>query len=330
MKRINWLDTTRGLAFLMVIYSHLEYCDSLIMRFFSPVFLTMFFFVSGYLFKENCSFNKVFEQRTRTILLPFLIMGGGMITLSNILTFNDKVPLTDAIKGLLFQNGENELLWFVAALYVYSIAFYWIERWSGNTNRLLIVCLVLFLLNTAYSIWLHGPSIPWHVHSVGFGCFYMGLGKWYRHNEERINSIIQWKWIVLGLALYIAYIFIFNFHVSYAGSKKVVDALFITIIGLAIMIYGCKWCFDKNKFLLFVGANTLFYFAFHGKVYSLLQTILRKLLESTEYQLSYIEFDVTGFIIVFLDAIILIIPAIIINKYLPFILGRGFKLWKTD
>ena len=76
MKRINWLDTTRGLAFLMVIYSHLEYCDSLIMRFFSPVYLTMFFFVSGYLFKENYSFNKVFEQRTRTILLPFLIMGG--------------------------------------------------------------------------------------------------------------------------------------------------------------------------------------------------------------------------------------------------------------
>lgn len=60
----------------MVIYSHLDYCDSQIMRFFSPVYLTMFFFVSGYLFKEDCSFNKVFEQRTRTIFLPFLIMGG--------------------------------------------------------------------------------------------------------------------------------------------------------------------------------------------------------------------------------------------------------------
>lgn len=45
------------------------------MRYFSPVFLTMFFFVSGYLFKENCSFSFVLEQRTRTILLPFLTLG---------------------------------------------------------------------------------------------------------------------------------------------------------------------------------------------------------------------------------------------------------------
>lgn len=75
--RLKWLDIARGLAFLMVIYSHLKYKDDMVMRYFTPMFLTMFFFVSGYLFKENCSFAKVLEQRTRTILLPFLTFGGG-------------------------------------------------------------------------------------------------------------------------------------------------------------------------------------------------------------------------------------------------------------
>lgn len=74
-KRILWLDVSRGLAFLMVVYSHLEYTNDSVMRYFSPVFLTTFFFVSGYLFKEKCSFSKVFEQRTRTLLLPFLALG---------------------------------------------------------------------------------------------------------------------------------------------------------------------------------------------------------------------------------------------------------------
>lgn len=74
--RLKWLDIARGLAFLMVIYSHLKYKDDMVMRYFTPMFLTMFFFVSGYLFKENCSFAKVLEQRTRTILLPFLTLGG--------------------------------------------------------------------------------------------------------------------------------------------------------------------------------------------------------------------------------------------------------------
>lgn len=32
-KRIGWLDVSRGIAFLMVIYSHLDFCDSNIMKF---------------------------------------------------------------------------------------------------------------------------------------------------------------------------------------------------------------------------------------------------------------------------------------------------------
>lgn len=41
-KRIHWLDVSRGLAFLMVIYSHLEYSNDAVMRYFTPVFLTSF------------------------------------------------------------------------------------------------------------------------------------------------------------------------------------------------------------------------------------------------------------------------------------------------
>lgn len=101
-KRINWLDISRGLAFLMVIYSHLEFCNDSVMRYFSPVYLTTFFFVSGYLFKENCSFSKVFEQRTRTLLLPFLALGMIMIGMNQVLSFHEHIPFWDRVKGLLY------------------------------------------------------------------------------------------------------------------------------------------------------------------------------------------------------------------------------------
>lgn len=35
--RLKWLDISRGIAFLMVIYSHLEYKDDMIMRYFSKL-----------------------------------------------------------------------------------------------------------------------------------------------------------------------------------------------------------------------------------------------------------------------------------------------------
>lgn len=311
----------------MVIYSHLEYSNEFVMRYFSPVFLTTFFFVSGYLFKENCSFGKVFEQRTRTLLIPFLALGIIMILLSQVLTFNEKIPFIDEIKGLLFQNGQNQLLWFIAALYIYSIIFYWIERVANSPKRLLIISIILFLLNYVIVL-MEFPPIPWHVSSFGFACFYMGLGKYYKEKEQKINTFTDNKWIIVTLLIiYILLISVFDLRISFGGGKFVVDALSVTIPGLIIMIYVSKHIVQNSKFLLFVGANTLFYFAFHGKVYSLLQTICHKTFSAELLSMNDVQ-NIIGFVIVFLDAIILILPTMFLNKYCGFLLGKGYKLWR--
>ena len=54
--RLNWIDVSRGIAMLMVIYSHLFYCSNIVMNYLSPIFLTAFFFISGYLQKDNYNF----------------------------------------------------------------------------------------------------------------------------------------------------------------------------------------------------------------------------------------------------------------------------------
>lgn len=312
----------------MVIYSHLEFTNENVMRYFSPVFLTTFFFVSGYLFKENCSFTKVFEQRTRTLLLPFLALGIIMILLSQVLTFHDKIPIFDEVKGLLLQNGTNQLLWFVAALYVYSIIFYWVERFSKNATTLLVISIGLFVLNWGYSR-LNLPSIPWHVNTFGFACFYMGMGKYYKEKEGILNQYLDNKWMVSSsFIIYVAIVTLLDLHVSFNGSKYLIDSLVVTTLGLIVMLYVSKHILENCRFLLFVGANTLFYFAFHGKGYSLLQTLSYKIIPE-EYLNSCGVRDVLAFAITFLDALILILPAMFVNRYFSFLLGKGFKLWKV-
>lgn len=312
----------------MVIYSHLEFRNDIIMHYFSPVFLTTFFFVSGYLFKENCSFGKVLEQRTRTLLLPFLSLGMIMILLSQVLTFNAKVPLWDEVKGLLFQNGTNQLLWFVAALYVYSVIFYWIERYSKGNKALLLVSVGLFILNWIYAR-LELPSIPWHIDTFGYACFYMGMGKWYKENETSVNRYIDNKWLVMcASVIYVAVISLFHLNISFCGSTYLLDSLVITNLGLIVMLYVSKHIWNNSRFLLFIGANTLFYFAFHGKVYSLLQTLCHKLISEDLLAVSFVHYGLGG-VITILDAMILILPAILVNRYCPFLLGKGFKLWKV-
>lgn len=325
-KRIHWLDIVRGVAFLMVIYSHLKFSDDSIMQFFSPVFLTSFFFVSGYLFKEKQKFLVVLEQRTRTLLIPFLIYGFILIGLSQIISFKEPIPLVDRIKSLLFQNGQNELIWFIAALYLYSLFFFWVDKVSKSDRILLVFGVLLFLFNSIYSL-MKGPPLPWHLHTIGFGCFYMALGKWFKSSEKIIEKYMTPLYLFIGWMLYILLILFTKKTCSFAGDDTVIFSFTLTLIGLFIFIGICKNKIMNNKFFLFVGANSLFYFAFHGKVYSVLETATAKLYTENIIQETFTTNTIIAFTIVLLDALILIIPCKIMNKYFSFISGKNYKLW---
>lgn len=74
-QRVQWLDSIRGVSFLIVIYIHCTFFDSMPLRnYLMPVMLTSFFFVCGYLHKD-VGFAKFLEQRTRTLYIPSVILG---------------------------------------------------------------------------------------------------------------------------------------------------------------------------------------------------------------------------------------------------------------
>lgn len=325
-KRILWLDIVRGVAFLMVIYSHLRFSDNSIMQFFSPVYLASFFFISGYLFKEKQKFLVVLEQRTRTLLIPFLIYGFILIGLSQIVSFNEPISLADRIKGFLSQNGHNELIWFVASLYLYSLFFFWVNKVSKSDRILLFLGVLLFIFNSIYSL-MKGPHLPWHLHTIGFGCFYMALGKWFKSSEKIIEKYMTPLCLFIGCMLYILLILFTRKTCSFSGDDTIIFSFTLTLIGLFVFIGICKNKIMNNRFFLFVGANSLFYFAFHGKVYSVLETATAKLYTENIIHESFTTNTIIAFTIVLLDALILIVPCKVMNKYFSFISGKNYKLW---
>lgn len=173
------------------------------------------------------------------------------------------------------------------------------------------------------------PSIPWHIDVAGFACFYMALGKYYKHHENKIDKIVSNKVLILLLIIYSLSIWHFDLKFNFYGSRYIIDSLIITIIGLILCVYISKRFLQNNKFLLFVGSNTLFYFAFHGKIFAVLQVILKKIVPTYIIGQNHLSDFGIAICIVLLDAIILIIPMMIVNKYFPQILGKGFKLWKA-
>ena len=152
-KRLAWLDVSRGFAMFMVIYSHINMQSgpTHIMIFFRPIYLSIFFFVSGYLTKENFSFNGFFEHRTRTILFPFLFWGGVLILISQIYSINEEpIGLMDSFKELLSQYSDREhinTLWFLPFLYLSSIAFFILFNSAKVIEHSLYIAILCYFLN---------------------------------------------------------------------------------------------------------------------------------------------------------------------------------------
>ncbi len=77
-----------------------------------------------------------------------------------------------------------------------------------------------------------------------------------------------------------------------------------------------------NRYISFIGANTLTYFGLHGKLYAVIETVLGKFSLYGALLDNAFTSSVVAIVITVAMSLILIVPAIIINRWLPWILGR--------
>ncbi len=333
-QRITWLDTTRGLAFLVVIYVHIHcFMPTSVVSYLSPFFLCMFFFVSGYLSKSGRSFSYVFEQRTRTLFIPQLLFGLYIILLQQIhTTQSETMPIGEYFLQLFWhctsKTGGHHGLWFVAALYSYSILFYWIQRWCVNKKKFFIVALLLFIANWWYKYILNGPQCPWYLHEVGFGVFYMSLGYLFRSGVE--DSVDKWfdeNKLICLMIIYAILITVLGSKISHLGSPFLADAIIISIMGIAICIYLCKYYLYKIKLLNYIGSNSLLYFGFHHKILVIISLFFAKLYTTGLVCHNLFIDELLRWAAILIIALVTIIPTYIVNRWLPWVTGKGYKLW---
>lgn len=324
-KRIGWLDSSRGIAFLVVLYSHLDFSNPTILKYLTPFFLTAFFFVSGYLFKTETTFAKVLEQRVRTLFIPFVIYGTLMLALRQFASFKSNViPFKDAFISMITQDGSDSSFWFIPSLFIFSLFFYWLAKPCKTGKAFLLLAIVLFVANwSAKKFGL--PQLNYRMDTMGYACAYMALGKAFKIYEASIAKLMSLKIVVPTFAIYLALTTFDPIRISYTGSPYLIDALVISILGLFLLIFISRYA-EKSKFIVFVGSNSLLYFCLHGKAYALVQAVVYKVSSPSLIE-NPIAFTVTGFLVAIISALLLIIPILAINKWLPFTTGKGFKLW---
>lgn len=345
VKRIEWVDIVKYICIIMVMLSHLETRTEIWKVFYSPFFLSAFFFSAGYVYKQRGDFKEFLYKKIRQLLAPWLIFSVFNLALSHTISFNTHESFLEELKWNFLQiRGQGDSIWFVAALFVAFMPFYFFIQWyetksqkmnGGYCRNCLIAVTFAWLLSFASILYTrlvpadifpwNTTSLPWHIEYMFQAMFYMVLGYMFRHNiETSFDKYNIPKTRIAALLVYLVLVF-----VPYFGKMKmpmVVDILYqylTSIVGIATLILIAK-VVKANKYINYVGQNTLIYFALHGKAYSIIQTLLKKF--AVDFYSTVLNSVVTSSVfclgLSLILSVILIVPAYIINRWFPFIVGR--------
>lgn len=168
-------------------------------------------------------------------------------------------------------------------------------------------------------------ALPWHIEYMFQAMFYMVVGYVFRqHFEEWFDKHNILKTRIVLCSIYMLMVFIPYFSkIQMPFILGIINNYTISIIGIVAVVLIAK-AVSSNKYINYVGQNTLIYFALHGKVYSLIQTLLKKFAGRFYFLvLKDVTFSsVFCLALSLLLSVILIVPAYIINRWFPFIMGR--------
>jgi len=315
--------------------------------------MPFFFLLAGYFYKHQSNFFRFFKGKIKTRLVPVLFFCFLMLPFClayDGLTLHAIAYRSYAYRLMLMISGKpflNNVMWFVICLFtVEFIAFYVfsVMNISLEKRALIIVCILAYIVGyiVNYLMLSHCVTIEditgikknfWYIHeaviSFSFYCLGIFLKK---SNCLKCGWHIGRKLSFLAICLVILFI-TFDLNdgpfgkynlpaVSMAGGSHGHFIWFpvTACAGIFAMIF-CAQVTIKNKFLLYVGRNTLILLGLSGFWHLFLnQEIVLYCLALNEKNSLIISFY---FLVISVLSIFLCLPFVIfLNKYAPWVVGR--------
>lgn len=284
--REEWLDVAKAVAIMAIVFSHAGVDVSPFSYFYVP----LFFFASGYVFKDKgiiALVNRLFKR----LYLPFVCANIVVLLAHNILymfhVWNYKVDgtfLWNGILGILrFNIVENIMAqcWFLVALFAVNTGFYLIYRTLGKFQYYKeLICGAAVLLGVVAIVWNEQiPQVTWgnctiiEVTFVGIMFFCAG---WITKECGLIDIIKKNMQVALALILSISILILLKYEFSgntfdyrpmnFSNWSTIIPVAFIGIIWTIILILCLlEISFSKKimGMLAYIGKHTMPVLLFH-------------------------------------------------------------------
>ena len=344
--RLRYFDMAKGLGIILVVLGHIEYISEPLRTWISSFHMPLFFIVSGMLIchknESGQPLSSLIKKKARGILIPYLYFSllYFVIDILNV-RFGKITPETfvkDNIASLTFYGVS--VLWFLPALFLAQILFLFLVKRTGRPLFALIASLVIavsaYLLQLSLGpVYTASESSLLITSAIDFlrvflrsmiATAYVAVGFVLFPLIEKEGSFSV-KQLIAGIAAFLLNLplCLINGCVDYHYMiLNTVPLTFLcALLGSLSIILICKNMKPLDP-LCFFGKNSLIVMSTHVNTYVLYAAIqIAWAIDTvvTRAKLYIFLFNIMAFTFLF-EALIIVI----INRFFPFVLGKGSLL----
>jgi fucose 4-O-acetylase-like acetyltransferase len=279
-KRIEWIDTAKGIGLLLVMLGHLHvpYMSAWIYTFHMP----LFFFLSGVVFSgDKYSFKEFCIKRMKSLVVPYFCLG--FVIYLFYVIMNVMVGPENGLYGTNMDMLKNFLIqehfwtiWFLACLFVVEIMWYWIwkifSRWLVAPVVVSVGICIIGLLRYR----LGYGSLPWNFDVALVAQFFFYIGycfKCSRQIKQLVDEMQKNTYLICAAIMFLINVVAGFLCIRLSGESldmsigmygKEVLTILSALAGTLFVVLVSKKV--SNKFLTYLGQNTMVLFAWHSRI----------------------------------------------------------------
>ena len=329
-QRISWIDMAKGYGTILVIFAHIHY--GLLRTWIYTFHMPLFFFLSGYVFKENYGFGEFLKKKVKTIVIPYFCLGLPMVLYEAWrISGGRKEQLSQSMWSLFKDLVRQErlwTLWFISCLFCLNILFYVLVKVCRKLWILGVVSAVLPVLGLMYYK-AGGGYWYWNADAAFMALPFFFAGYLMKQYASMVDAFLQVKWrkwtLFCGLLVTNLVCGVLSldregtglemFYSKYGNPVFTYASAFAGIVCVLILARCATY-----RPICYLGENTMLYYAWH-------QTIMMPVVEGLLASIGITALVGTGMLykIIWLLVIIGITTAciwIMKKLHLDFMLGR--------
>lgn len=316
-ERLTYLDVAKGIGILLVVIGHVYAFNRQIVDRFFVIWLysfhmPLFFIISGMLiaYKDEKDIWKFVKKRIKGILIPYVFFSIFSIIVFAIVNDFSREVFVQNVKATICGVGIDTL-WFLPALFFGEVIFFVLRNLLKNKYVICIISAIIYTLGN------------FMMKDYGLICLFLGriciavgfimIGNYTMNLIRKRNMPLYGLIVIAILSVILSKInglvdlnnLVFNNHILY---------LINSLIGTYLILEISK-LIDIDE-ITYWGRNTLIVMATHlNIIYILFNKILG--IHSFGY--------VTGMIVFVLLLAVERIIIYVVNRYMPFLMGRKQK-----